>query len=309
MRLLVIGNCQQTPLWSILNGSGVDIQRAVKPIHQITPAEAEGLRETASGVDGVIMQSNTAKKYKEMGLDTVSVKGVNRNVCVIPNIHCGIYHPTFISASDFVSNNDSPLIALINKCGFGLHFDCLQLAAYDFGVNGFCLTRLLSQDVSINSDFVDEALSMLSYRESGCDVTISDWISNNYKADYLFYTFNHPANVVILELCKRILRYFNIEAEVNCRLTPYLSNYRFPIYKFIMKSLGFDRPPSFPFGGGENDHKMLIKVDQYSHIDPSYDVILHLVLNNPTLLDSLRLKPQYKRAQNVIAELTAMAGG
>jgi len=39
----------------------------------------------------------------------------------------------------------------------------------------------------------------------GVDIKISDYIENNYKTLYLFHTYNHPTNILLFELVRRIL--------------------------------------------------------------------------------------------------------
>lgn len=53
------------------------------------------------------------------------------------------------------------------------------------------------------------ALDSLISRESSVDIPISDFISLNSR-DELFWTFNHPKNILLIEYCKRIFRYLDI---------------------------------------------------------------------------------------------------
>lgn len=48
------------------------------------------------------------------------------------------------------------------------------------------------------------------------DIKISDFIEKNYKKIFLFHTYNHPTNVLLIELTKRILNKLNIKnTKVN----------------------------------------------------------------------------------------------
>ena len=49
------------------------------------------------------------------------------------------------------------------------------------------------------------SLDSLSQREQGCDVTISDFIREFENSNRLFWTFNHPTNMLLVELSKRVL--------------------------------------------------------------------------------------------------------
>lgn len=41
--------------------------------------------------------------------------------------------------------------------------------------------------------------------EYGTDIIISDYIENNYKSKFLFHTYNHPTNLLLVELVRRIM--------------------------------------------------------------------------------------------------------
>ena len=44
----------------------------------------------------------------------------------------------------------------------------------------------------------------------GIDITISDYIEKNYKTMYLFHTYNHPTNILLFELVRRLLNKLKI---------------------------------------------------------------------------------------------------
>lgn len=59
---------------------------------------------------------------------------------------------------------------------------------------------------------VRNSLLELQKREVVCDVKISDYIEANYQTEYLFYTPNHPTEIVIKELTQRILMFLGYES-------------------------------------------------------------------------------------------------
>lgn len=58
---------------------------------------------------------------------------------------------------------------------------------------------------------VERSIEELKSREKICDVIISDYIEDNYKIKYLFYTRNHPNNETLFELLKRIYDFLYIK--------------------------------------------------------------------------------------------------
>lgn len=298
MKLLIIANCQQGPLWSMMGQAGLDMHRAQRPVHELSVKHAEELLAGISGYDGVILQYNKDKRFVEMGLDPVSMKQRHANVCVIPNIYFAGYHPGFVSLTSHVLRQELHG-EYIQKVGLGPYFDCLVLAGFDLGLSSADIVRLLESksDAMLAREkldkFIEHSFSELGQREQFCDVVISDWIKENWFSRYLFYSFNHPANAVLQELGTRILRYFGSEVVVPPREKPFLSNYRLPIYDFIRRFLSLDSPPPWPIGGGASDHGMHIARGMYDHIAPTMDFIAELVAGG----DDEKL-PQIRRHAN-----------
>lgn len=60
---------------------------------------------------------------------------------------------------------------------------------------------------------VQKSLQELCSRESEVDVSITDVIMSRYQKERLFFTFNHPAMVLIREYAKRILKEVGIASK------------------------------------------------------------------------------------------------
>ncbi len=58
---------------------------------------------------------------------------------------------------------------------------------------------------------LQNTIEALSVREKECDIQILDYILENYKDEYLFYSPSHPTNICQAELAKRILRYLGMD--------------------------------------------------------------------------------------------------
>lgn len=62
----------------------------------------------------------------------------------------------------------------------------------------------------------------------GIDIRISDFIENNYKIKYLFHTYNHPTNILIYELFKRLLIKLNLPIDNVIIDNEILGNFSIP---------------------------------------------------------------------------------
>lgn len=107
-----------------------------------------------------------------------------------------------------------------------------------------------------NEDFIEsekiigrckDSLNRLRKREIGVEIPIVDYIEENYCKEQLFYTCNHPKNIVLYEYVKRILRTIGIEQiERFTEEELYLEfgNLRvnnFPILPCVIKALGLKK--------------------------------------------------------------------
>ena len=75
-------------------------------------------------------------------------------------------------------------------------------------------------------------------RKQGLQVTISDFIAENYRHTQLFYVLNHPTAFLLRELAKRVLIYLGIEPllDESVSLGP-LANFQFPVYQSHRQNL------------------------------------------------------------------------
>lgn len=92
-----------------------------------------------------------------------------------------------------------------------------------------------------------QSIENLKHREKYVEVPIVDYIENNYMKEQLFYTYNHPKNIVIYEYVKRILKALEIdkfddftEEELNMEFGTLRIN-NFPIFPCVIKSLGLKK--------------------------------------------------------------------
>ena len=63
----------------------------------------------------------------------------------------------------------------------------------------------------------DKSLANLEKRENTTHVNITGFIRDNYKEKQLFFTFNHPSALLIVEYAKRILSHQNIKFNDSIR--------------------------------------------------------------------------------------------
>ncbi len=113
------------------------------------------------------------------------------------------------------------------------------------------IIQLISKDDFVPKEKIEtrcrKSIENLCAREKLVDVPIVDYIREHYKREQLFYTHNHPKNIVIYEYVKRILRVLEIdcvdeftEEELNLEFGTLRIN-NFPVYPCVVKALGLEK--------------------------------------------------------------------
>ena len=91
-----------------------------------------------------------------------------------------------------------------------------------------------------NRKLEDSILELRRREEGVCDVTMSDYIWDNYKKEYMFYTVNHPRNFVIRECLVRVFRYLRFD-ETDIGVEPHeLDTVQQFIYPSVYKNLDLE---------------------------------------------------------------------
>ena len=85
-----------------------------------------------------------------------------------------------------------------------------------------------------------EGIEKIKKREQQCDIKISDFILENYKNKQLFYDPQHPTEVVICEIGKRVLRCLGINDIPEVYVEPTLNDTELFIYECVRQALGLN---------------------------------------------------------------------
>lgn len=113
------------------------------------------------------------------------------------------------------------------------HWDPIETGFNSGKTVAECVEILSSEAIfDIFPDPVGHSLQQLARRETGLDVTISDYISWRLHIERLFYSMNHPVNLMLRELLDRLFA----EIGERNRLSS-LTEYGFPLNKIILPIL------------------------------------------------------------------------
>lgn len=89
---------------------------------------------------------------------------------------------------------------------------------------------------------VDKSLAELSRREAVLNIKVSDFIKKNYQHYYLFYTVNHPTDIMGIYVVNQILKALDLplldrETYIKDSTTGILDEEQTPIYPSVIKKL------------------------------------------------------------------------
>lgn len=103
----------------------------------------------------------------------------------------------------------------------------------------------LDNDIYSEKDIIEnfiQEMNKLKMREEKCTIHISDCIEEKYMSELLFYEPNHPTNVLLHEMAKRILKelkILHIENGVD-NYKIFLDSREIFIYKCVRRALGLE---------------------------------------------------------------------
>lgn len=85
----------------------------------------------------------------------------------------------------------------------------------------------------------DVSIKMIQHAEEGCDVSISDFFMSNAKEKWLAKDYSHYQNILILELCRRILVCLGEKTDYDISMSKnvLLPFTEMPIYPSVSKAL------------------------------------------------------------------------
>ena len=121
-----------------------------------------------------------------------------------------------------------------------------------------CMRKLEDEDFYTESwidKYESSCFKILKRAERFCDVTIWDYIKENYKQRLLFYSPTHPVNEVIEEIARRILYHLGIDEKIKLQQKNVLAIHEMPVYPSVVRHLGLKIDENRLLCPGENKKK------------------------------------------------------
>lgn len=283
MKCLCIGICQIVSISEILKKSklftSIYDEILCYTIFTITAEEMKDLLENVVPTCDLILSQPVSDNYR--GSDLFSTKLLRQKKkegakhFIISNCYFTGYDPIPFQTVDQDGNTTNvggisyyPSVSLTSLLNGNIVQSCIdwnQLNTYS------------DEDIQYN---YKKSIDELKKRENkvfdndyGVDIKISDFIETNYQSKYLFHTYNHPTNILLLELTRRIVERLGLVME-NVTLDRELlgDNSMPPPFSVYLKSNMTFRYPSFVIANVEykNTRSAMTQfVNNLKHADPS----------------------------------------
>jgi hypothetical protein len=219
-QVVVVGNCQAGALEMMLSTNDEFTKRfefvSFPPVHEIPEAMVPELHRAVAEA-AVVIPQRVQEDYRDgIGLGTETLARIAGSATVVrwPSVYWAGYFPDLFYLRDATGQPvvDGP---------FDYH-DRTILEAYHSGIDVRGVCRLL-EDPERPSDaqaWAANATAELDIRGRDCEVKVTSFIASTFRDELLFFTMNHPANVLLGFIAQQITELLGIPGGVDHRRIP-----------------------------------------------------------------------------------------
>ena len=219
MNVLVIANCQARPIVNILRVYMGDVGTFDAIIVHLSSQDTLRVDEEKISKANLVITQYISPDYPAAHLATQKLKqSVNSKLVVVPNLYFRGYNPDLCYLN--LVRSDSAGKVLSKTRLQTLWGDYCSATGYKSWLEGKSVTETVaiyrwdcSETHGTYRNTAENSIDELRRREASCDVGISDFIKETWISRRLFFTFNHPAEEVLIELVRRTLD----EAQIATR--------------------------------------------------------------------------------------------
>ena len=243
LTMVVVGNCQSYPL--MLGLEPLLPEACIQfctPVHLATSADVGRLQGWLADADLLICHRVQPGYRDGLGLDTPSLRRLlpaSGRCLVLPNLHYEGCHPWIGYSHD----PDGRLADLEAESPLGPYHDFLAMAAAEQDLSA---EELLQAPCSpalaeLLRHTHRHSLAELRQREQDCDLGLADWIEAEHQRLPLMHTINHPTQLALDQLLRRLV------AQLDQALPPpaelfdtheHLGELSLPIHPWVRQALG-----------------------------------------------------------------------
>jgi hypothetical protein len=219
-KVVIIGNCQAGALEIMLKTNDTFTDRfefvSFSPVHEIPDDVIPKLHQAVADADVVIPQRVEESYRNGIGLGTETLAAIAGTAEVVrwPSVYWAGYFPDLFYLRNAAGE---PVV----DCAFDYH-DRLILQAYADGLDADEVCRLVEDSgrPSNAEVWAKNATAELGLRGKDCEVQVTSFIESRFRDELLFFTMNHPANVLLGFIAQQITDILGIPERIDHRRLP-----------------------------------------------------------------------------------------
>lgn len=237
MKCLIIGICQLNAIAQILKNNAIFNtlydEIIIHVIFQLSELEMTNILQNIVPSMDLILSQPVSKNYKNSNIySTFMLKSFIKpgtKHLIITNCYFTGYDPLpfqLVQENGDILNHHTTYYPLLS-------FNSILANDYISASKNWCNPKAYTKKIIQNN--LQQSLQELEKREDrvfdenyDIDIKIADFIKNNYQDFYLFHTYNHPTNIILIEITKRILTKLKLPIILNNNYTEFLGDISLP---------------------------------------------------------------------------------
>lgn len=253
MKCICIGICQMKVMAELLRKSPnfTSIYNEIKSyiVYEITLQEMQRVLDEEIPTGDLVISQPISVGYR--GTDLFSNKRTrecalkhNKRYITITNMYFTGYDPVPFQPTNSEGKILAPYLYVPIICMDGLINSDIESAKNAWNDPDAYSKEELERNVEMSLSLLESREANIFDTEYGIDIRISDYIREHFRQDYLFHTHNHPSNILLLEVAKRIFTNVGIEYDIQKPAKELLGHTSIPPALSVYQKLGmsFDYP-------------------------------------------------------------------
>ncbi|MEP1551259.1 MAG: WcbI family polysaccharide biosynthesis putative acetyltransferase [Paraglaciecola sp.] len=238
MKIVVVGNCQARPLAQLLSKLNPNITITATPIvHLLKASDEVEYRPALDDADLIITQL-IGDSYPCEFIRTSQLKTrYSDKVKTILNLYFTGYNPDLRYLRH-------PEVGTL-RGPIGDYHNQTVLTGWMLGISQQQVCNWLRDPFFNQREYATasiQSIHELKTRESHIDIPVVDYIETNYKQQRLFFTYNHPAAIVLVEYARRIsIKLLSHTPKISADLTK--NEYLAQLIPAVPPGLGLNLAP------------------------------------------------------------------
>lgn len=248
--ICISGNCVSETIPVILKTSEQFMNnyeiRELKPIYLVkTEEDTLSYKKAISECDAFFTIPIGGEKYKQMGLDTISIQEKILKPDAKLYRWVGPFFRGYFPEQFYLHDSNGNLIGACEGLPSPYHNKIIFFAYVNKLSIEQAYSLLCDETPKQNiEEITKQSIVELQNREKMCDICISDFIQEHYKKERLFWTINHPTKALISHICNQIVKILenndNQQYIIKNMDKEFLNGYVTPILPSVEKALNLE---------------------------------------------------------------------